>query len=41
MIMSSQPVTFVLVHGGNPGAWVWDLVLPHLEKPGLENGGDR
>jgi hypothetical protein len=25
----------VLVHGGNAGAWVWDLVLPDLEFPAL------
>jgi len=29
----SRPVRFVLVHGGQHGAWCWDELLPLLEHP--------
>jgi len=28
-------VTFVLVHGGAHGAWCWEPMLPHLDRPAL------
>lgn len=28
-------MTFVFVHGGAHGAWCWDRVLPHLDRPAV------
>jgi pimeloyl-ACP methyl ester carboxylesterase len=28
--------TFALVHGGNHGAWCWDLVVPELKRRGAD-----
>lgn len=28
--------SFVLVHGGQQGAWAWELVVPHLRRAGHE-----
>lgn len=28
-------LSFVLVHGGGHGAWCWERLIPHLERPAL------
>lgn len=34
--MTGQTDPVVLIHGAWAGAWVWQLLTPHLEEAGLE-----